>query len=61
MLSEDLLAVGDIDPLGRHLHIRQQRKPTVQIALLAEDEMLQAKLAAYGIDTKPHNRLTPFR
>ncbi|MBD2019795.1 glycoside hydrolase family 15 protein [Leptolyngbya sp. FACHB-36] len=49
LLSEGLLAVGDIDPLGRHLHIRQQRQPLVQVALLAEDDALQAKLAAYGI------------
>ncbi|WP_254721811.1 glycoside hydrolase family 15 protein [Kovacikia minuta] len=61
MLSEGLLAVGDIDPLGRHLHIRQQRKPIVQVALLAEDETLQAKLAAYGIDTQTPKQVEPLQ
>jgi phosphorylase kinase alpha/beta subunit len=61
MLSEGLLAVGDVDPLGRHLHIRQQRKPTVQIALLSEDETLQAKLAAYGIDTQTPKQVEPLQ
>ncbi len=52
MLSEGLLSVGDIDPLGRHLGIGQHREALVQIALLAEDEDLQAKLAVYGIETQ---------
>jgi hypothetical protein len=38
MLSEKLLAVGDIDPLGRHLCVGKTREALVQIALLAEDE-----------------------
>jgi phosphorylase kinase alpha/beta subunit len=60
MLSEGLLSVGDIDPLGRHLHVRQQRKPTVQIALLAEDEALQSRLATYGIDTQTPKQIEPI-
>lgn len=52
LLSENLLGVGDIDPLGRHLHVRQQRKPQVQVALLAETEALQSQLATYGIATQ---------
>lgn len=61
MLSENLLSVGDIDPLGRHLHIRQQCTPLVQIALLAEDEELQAKLAAYGIATQTPTQVEPIQ
>lgn len=61
MLSEGILAVGDIDPLGRHLHIRQQRQPLVQIALLAEDEALQSTLAAYGVDTQTPAQIAPIR
>ncbi len=45
MISEGLLAVGDIDPLGRHLSVGKNRESLVQIALIAEDEDLQAKLA----------------
>lgn len=61
MVSENLLAVGDIDPLGRHLHIRHQRKPIVLIALLAEDEALQARLAAYGIATQTPKQVEPIQ
>lgn len=61
MLSDGLIAVGDIDPLGRHLHIRHQRKPIVQIALLAEDEALQAELAAYGIATQTPPQVEPLQ
>lgn len=60
MLSEGLLAIGDIDPLGRHLHVRQQRKPPIQIALIAENEALQAKLATYGIDTQTPHQIEPL-
>jgi phosphorylase kinase alpha/beta subunit len=49
MLHDGIITIGDIDPLGRHRHIRQQRQPTVQVALLAEDETLQSQLASYGI------------
>lgn len=61
MLSEGVLSVGDVDPLGRHLHIRRQRKPIVQIALLAEDEALQSKLAMYGIDTQTPKQIEPLQ
>jgi phosphorylase kinase alpha/beta subunit len=61
LLNDGLLAVGDIDPLGRHLHIRQQRKPPVQIALLAEDEILQSRLATDGIDTQTPRQVEPIQ
>ncbi|HLO86831.1 MAG TPA: glycoside hydrolase family 15 protein [Nostocaceae cyanobacterium] len=52
MLNEGLIAIGDIDPLGRHLCIGKNRESLVQIALLAEDEDLQAKLEVHGIETQ---------
>lgn len=61
MLSEGLLAVGDIDPLGRHLRMGQFRKPLVQIVLLAEDEALQAELAANGIATQTPRQVQPVQ
>ncbi|MBW4582959.1 MAG: glycoside hydrolase family 15 protein [Tildeniella nuda ZEHNDER 1965/U140] len=61
LLSEKLLAVGDIDPLGRHLHVRQQRKPPVQLALLAENEALQSQLAGYGIATQTPTQAEAFQ
>jgi phosphorylase kinase alpha/beta subunit len=61
LLSEGLIAPGDIDPLGRHLCIGRHRDPVVQIALLAEDEDLQAQLAAYGIATQTPKQVDPIQ
>ncbi|OLP16516.1 glycosyl hydrolase family 15 [Leptolyngbya sp. 'hensonii'] len=61
LLREGLLAIGDIDPLGRHLQIRRQREPVVQITLLAENEELQAKLEAYGITTQTPRQVAPIQ
>ncbi|MBE9005040.1 glycoside hydrolase family 15 protein [Fortiea sp. LEGE XX443] len=61
MLSEDLLAVGDLDPLGRHLSIGKNRESLVQIALLAEDDDLQAKLEVHGIKTQTPKQLEPIQ
>lgn len=61
LIYDGLLAVGDLDPLGRHLHIRHQQAPLVQVALLAEDEVLQAKLATYGIATQTPKQVSPLQ
>jgi phosphorylase kinase alpha/beta subunit len=61
MLSEDLIAVGDIDPLGRYLYIGKNQKPLIQIALIAEDEDLQAKLAVHGIETQTPKQVEPIQ
>ena len=61
MLSEGLIAPGDIDPLGRHLCIGRHQDPVVQIALLAEDEDLQTQLAAYGIATQTPKQVEPMQ
>ncbi|MEM9922810.1 MAG: glycoside hydrolase family 15 protein [Cyanobacteria bacterium P01_D01_bin.50] len=61
MLSEKLLSVGDIDPLGRYLSVGRQRQPIVQIALLAEDEELQSKLAVRGIQTETLLQIKPIQ
>ncbi|AFY43504.1 phosphorylase kinase alpha subunit [Nostoc sp. PCC 7107] len=61
MLSEGLLAVGDIDPLGRHLSMGKTREALVQIALLAEDDDLQAKLAVQGIETQTPKQVEPIQ
>ncbi|WP_293339769.1 glycoside hydrolase family 15 protein [Microcoleus sp. CAWBG58] len=61
LLNEKLIAVGDIDPLGRHLSVGQQREPLVQIALLAEDEDLQAELAANGIAAQTPKQVAPIQ
>ncbi|HBL62223.1 MAG TPA: glycosyl hydrolase family 15, partial [Cyanobacteria bacterium UBA8803] len=61
MLSEGFIAPGDIDPLGRHLSVGRHQDPVVQIALLAEDEELQAQLAAYGIATQTPKQVEPIQ
>lgn len=61
MLSEGLISVGDIDPLGKHLNIGRRQEAMVQIALLAEDEDLQAKLAVYGIETQTPSQVEPIQ
>jgi phosphorylase kinase alpha/beta subunit len=61
LLAENLLSVGDIDPLGRHLRMGRQRPPIVQIALLAEDEVLQAELETYGIATQTLRQIEPIQ
>lgn len=61
MLSEGLLAVGEIDPLGRHLCVNKKRKSLIQIALLAEDEELQAKLEVHRIETQTPSQIEPIQ
>jgi phosphorylase kinase alpha/beta subunit len=61
LLQDGLLAVGDIDPLGRHRRLGRQREPLVQIALLAEDGNLQAELATYGIETQTPQQVEPIQ
>lgn len=61
MLSEGLIAVGDIDPLGRHLCVGKNRKTIVQIALLAENEEVQAQLEVYGIESQTPSQVEPIQ
>ncbi|HEY9668423.1 MAG TPA: glycoside hydrolase family 15 protein, partial [Coleofasciculaceae cyanobacterium] len=61
MMSEGLIAPGDIDPLGRHLSVGRYQDPMVQIVLLAEDEALQTQLAAYGIATQTPKQVEPVQ
>lgn len=64
MLQDELISIGDIDPLGHHQrmgvslrHGKVKRRPLVQVALLAENEDLQAELACYGIATQTPQQL----
>ncbi len=61
MLHEGLISVGDIDPCGRYLRIGQRRKATIQIALIAEDESLQERLAANNIVTQTLSQVAPIQ
>jgi phosphorylase kinase alpha/beta subunit len=61
MLNEGLLTVGDIDPLRRYLCVGRQREVIVQIALLAENEDLQATLEVHGIETQTPKQVEPIQ
>lgn len=61
LLHDKLIARGDIDPLRRHLSVGRHQDPVVQIALLAEDEALQAQLATYGIGTQTPKQVDPLQ
>lgn len=61
MVQDGLLALGDLDPLGRHLHGGRRSHPVVQIALLAEDEALRQELADLGIATQTPSQLVPIQ
>jgi phosphorylase kinase alpha/beta subunit len=60
LLRDNLITPADLDPLGRHLHLHARRGP-LQIALLSEDEELQAELATHGIDTQTPNQVAPIQ
>jgi phosphorylase kinase alpha/beta subunit len=61
LLREGLLELGDIDPLGRYRRSVTHHLPLVQIALLAEDEALQAELSTYGIATQTPTQVAPIQ
>lgn len=61
MLKDGLLHLGDIDPLGRHHRIGNERRPVIQMALLSEDAELQAELETVGIKTEVPAQLTPLQ
>ncbi len=61
LLMDGLIALGDIDPLGRHLKIGHQNQPVVQIALLAEDEAIQKDLYEAGIEAETLKQVEPIQ
>jgi phosphorylase kinase alpha/beta subunit len=61
LLYDGLLKSGDLDPLGRHLKIGEQRYSAVQIALLAEDKALQAELSTCGLSTQTLEEIDPVQ
>lgn len=61
LLRDKLLAIGDIDPLGRHLRLGYQPTPVVQMALLAENADLQTTLATYGIEAQTPPQVEPIQ
>lgn len=60
MVDEGLLEPGEVDPLGRRLRLGSSREPVVQVALLAEDALLQAELEAQGVSTQTPQQIEPI-
>ena len=61
LVWDGLLKPGDLDPLGRHLKVGEQRFPLVQIALLAEDKALQEELSTCGLPTQTLEEIDPVQ
>ncbi len=61
MLHEGLISIGDVDPCGRHLRMGQRRKAIVQVALIAENELLQEQLASNNITTQTLEQVAPIQ
>ncbi|NJM74645.1 MAG: glycosyl hydrolase family 15 [Acaryochloridaceae cyanobacterium RU_4_10] len=61
LIAEGFIALGDVDPLGRHLRLGNAPTPTVQIALVAEDESLQQDLKTFGVETQTLQQLQPIQ
>ncbi len=59
LVRHDLLRINDIDPLRRYAR-KTRREPVVQVALLAEDDALQAALAVHGVATETLQELQPI-
>lgn len=60
MLEDGLLRPGDLDPLGRR-HVKQPKRPVVQLIFLAEDQALQQELAAHGVISETLSDIAPVK
>ncbi len=61
MLDDGLLDVADLDPLGRRLNVGRARRRRIQIALLAENEAVSARLAEQGIAAQTPAEVAPIQ
>ena len=63
LLHDGLLRPEQIDPLGRHDVLRRPAPPsvTVQLALLAADDLAQARMAAHGIPAQTLAEVQPLQ
>jgi phosphorylase kinase alpha/beta subunit len=61
LLQDGLIALDDIDPLGRYQAARRLIGCTVQIALLAEDEQVQDDLKLLGIPSQTLGEIAPIQ
>lgn len=64
LISDDLLACADLDPLGRRFNLTKGRynrgDTVVQMVLISEDFELQQKLNTYGLETQTIESCDPY-
>ncbi|MGZ8227124.1 MAG: glycoside hydrolase family 15 protein [Methylococcaceae bacterium] len=60
LIQDGLLALDDIDPLGRYKAVRQN-DGKLQVALLAQDETVQDSLMEHGIRTQTLAEIAPIQ
>lgn len=61
LLQDGFIDLADIDPLGRHQGTEQKPLSGVQVALLAEDEAVQAELTRQGIPCQTRAEIAPIQ
>ena len=61
LVQDGLLKIDDIDPLGRHKIRPKTCECTVQVALIAEDESLQADLKKFDIQSQTLAEISPIQ
>lgn len=61
LIQDGLLDVDDIDPLGRHKPKPKICDCTLQVAVISEDETIQADLKAFGIPTQTLAEISPIQ
>lgn len=62
MLSDELLLVGELDPLNRRSKSKRKKTPAVvQVALLAEDQYICDLLQSYGLETQTPSQVEPIQ
>ncbi|MDT4332265.1 glycoside hydrolase family 15 protein [Methylomonas sp. MED-D] len=61
LLQDGLIALDDIDPLGRYKSTRLYNRTPLQVALLADSEAVQADLHATGIVSQTLGEIAPIQ
>ncbi len=61
LIQDDFIGIDDIDPLGRYRSGKQSPRTCVQVALLAEDEAVQADLGGLGIPSQTRAEIAPLQ
>ncbi len=61
LLQDGLLDQQDLDPLGRHKQLCQHHEYRLHVALLAQDQEVQALLESYGIKVQNLAEVSPIQ